>query len=125
MGSIRDGLTCTSLLGFVSHETETQYRKGLKAEIKPWLLQASSGPLLALIAIFASRGGLTHGYALFSGIALACAAFMFCLAHSRIQNGRMAVAIVLGIYAATRIVAMMNTALSSKAERFLIGGGFI
>ena len=110
------------MFGFADRGLEARYRESLIAQIKPWLLIASSGPLLGLISITTDGPSFSDIiYAAISG--LAWAASMLCLANSRIQKGYIAVAIVLGYYSALRIViAFISSAHIS--ERFLVNSEY-
>ena len=100
-----------SLFGFADLGLEARYRESLKTQIKPWLLIASFGPLINLIAI--TSDSLRYSDVIYVAISgLAWTASMLCLAYSRIQKGHVAVGIVLGYYSALRIV----TAFSSNVH---------
>ena len=111
-----------SLFGFADRVLEARYREGLKTQIKPWLLIASFGPLINLIAI--ASDSLRYSDVIYTAISgLAWTASMLCLAYSRIQS-HVAVGLVLGYYAALRIVIAFSSSIHIS-ERFLVDSKFI
>jgi len=111
-----------SLLGFADQNLEASYQKSLVTQIKPWLLIASSGPLFTLIAIAPDSPRISDViYAVIWGLALTIS--LLCVAHSRIQKGHVAVAIVLGYYSALRIVIAFSPN-GHVIERFLVNSEY-
>ena len=112
-----------SLFGFSDRGLEARYLESLKAQIKPWLLIASFGPLINLIAI--ASDSLKYSDVIYTSISgLAWTASMLCLAYSRIQRGHVAVGLVLGYYSAFRIVIAFSSSVHIS-ERFLIDSKFM
>ena len=106
-----------SIFGSAFTSLETKYRESLPTQIKPWLLMASLGPLINLIAVAPAEDIFTT----YSIPSLVCSACIFCLAHCRIQKGYVAVSIIVGFQSTLLLVAAFSSSVH-RSEQFMIAG---
>ena len=110
-------LLLESIFGFTDSSLEAQYRERLSTQIKPWLLMASLGPLLSLIAVTPAEDIFTT----YSIPSLVCSACILCLAHCRIQKGYVAVSSIIGFQSISMLVAAFSSSVH-RSEQFMIAG---
>ena len=111
-----------ALLGFTDKEAEARYGSHLKTQIKPWILQVSSGSLFACIAV--ARAGPAWDFCSLSVALFLGAAFLGLFFYKNLQrlSGTFVVAFVYAVYSFARLICTTNVTLAPVIRKLFVGG---
>ena len=118
MRSARD-----ALFGFADKEAEAHYASHLDTQIKPWILQISSGFLVVCIAL-ARAGPFLAPWNVISLAHILGAVFLCLLFYKKLQrmSGTFAVASVYAVYCSLRLIGVLDVTWAPVVETILVGG---